>query len=419
MFKKTNLVSVPKSLSQVTHINSKAETSPYDVNMTRDNVEAIWSSVESFYRTGLQPGLSLVIRKHGEVILDRAIGHARGNEPTNYTGISSEKVPLTTDTPICLFSASKAITAMLIHKLEEQGKLNINELVSKYIPEFGTNGKENVTISQVLSHRAGVPTIPIKNPDPSLLFRWTTVIDLINAGYARDADSANQAYHAITGGYVLGEIVQRVTGKPVNQFLQETISKPLGAKYLSYGLPEAQHALAAYNYSTGANPVFPVNILAKRALGIEFEKISNISNTPEFFNACIPAGNIYGTADEVSRFYQMMLNGGSWEGRQVFKPETIQKAIQPAGPLTLDGMLMIPMRFSNGFMLGEKLVSLYGTQAAKAYGHLGLINIVTWADPARDISVALLNTGKSLDPRSLPALGKILFSISKNCPVVQ
>lgn len=418
MFKKTNLVNVPKTLSQVTHINSQAEISPYDVNMTRENVEAIWNTVESFYKTGLQPGLSLTIRRHGEVILDRAIGHARGNEPSRYTGISSEKVALTTETPICLFSASKAITAMLIHKLEEQGKLNMNDRVAKYIPEFGTNGKENITISQVLSHRAGVPTIPIKNPDPSLLFRWTTVIDLINAGYAKDADSANQAYHAITGGYVVGEIVQRITGKSVNEYLQETISRPLGAKFLTYGLPKKHHELAAFNYSTGADPVFPINVLAKRALGIEFEKVSNISNTSLFMDACIPAGNIYGTADEVSRFYQMMLNGGVWEGQQLFEPETIKRAIEPAGPLTIDGMLMIPMRFSNGFMLGEDLVSLYGTKASKAYGHLGLINIVSWADPSRDISVALLNTGKSLDPRSLPALGKILLSISKNCSVV-
>lgn len=419
MFKKTNLVQVPKNLATVTDINTHAETSPFDVGMTRDNVEAIWNSVEGFYKTGLQPGMSLVIRRHGEVVLDRAIGHAKGNEPTRYHGPSAEPTLLKTDTPICLFSASKAITAMLIHKLSEEGKVNLYGRVADYIPEFGTNGKENITIAQVLSHRAGVPTIPMKNPDPSLLFRWTTVIDLINAGYAKDTESANQAYHAITGGYVLGEVVQRVTGKTVNQYLVDTISKPLGAKYLTYGLAKKHHEKAAYNYSTGLDPVFPINLLAKRALGIEFEKISNISNTEMFFDACIPAGNIYGTADEVSRFYQMMLNGGSFNGNKLFESDTIRKAVQPAGPLTIDGMLMIPMRFSNGFMLGQDAFSLFGTQAGQAFGHLGLINIVSWADPKRDISVALLNTGKSLDPRSLPALGKILLSVSKNCSIVK
>ena len=79
---------------------------------------------------------------------------------------------------------------------------------------------------------------------------------------------------------------------------------------------------------------------------------------------------------------------------------------------------MIPIRYSNGFMLGESLFSLFGIKAKHAYGHLGLMNIVSWADPARDISVALMNTGKTLDPASLPALAKILIAISRNASVI-
>lgn len=418
MLKSSNTIHVPKNLSQITSIRPKTETSPYDVDMTRDGVEAIWTSVEQFYRTGLQPAIQLVIRRHGQIVLDRAIGHARGQEPSNYSGPTANKSIIDNDTPICLFSASKAITAMLIHKLKEEGKISLTDKIAEYIPEFGCNGKENITIGQVLSHRAGVPTIPIKNPDPSLLFKWNSVIDLINSGYAPKNAGQSQAYHAITGGYILGELIQRVTGESVSQYLRKTISDPLGATHLGYGLHSDFHEAGAFNYSTGAKPVFPINVLAKRALGTEFEKIANISNTPAFMESVIPAGNIYGSADELGRFYQMMLDGGTWNGKQIFEPETIKEAIKPTGGLTIDGTLMIPIRYSSGFMLGENLFSLFGIRAKQAYGHLGLINIVSWADPARQISVSLLNTGKSLDPKTLPALGRILVSITRNCSVV-
>lgn len=416
-FNKNNTISVPKNLSHLTTIPPKAETSPYDVEMTRDGVEAIWSSVESFYRTGLQPGISLVMRRQGQVVINRSLGHARGNEPKSYEGPAAEKSLLLPETPICFFSASKAITAMLAHKLKELGLVKLTDKVGEHIPEFACNGKENITIAQVLSHRAGVPTIQIKNPHPSLLFRWESVVDLINSAYAADKVEFSQAYHAITGGYIIGELVNRVTGKPVNEFLKKYIADPLGATHLTFGLPEDHHDDAAFNYSTGMKPVFPVNVLAKRALGTDFEKIANISNTPEFMNSTIPAGNIYGTAEELCRFYQMMLDGGVWEGKRVFEEETIREAVAPTGPITFDSTLMIPIRYSNGFMLGESLFSLFGVKAKAAYGHLGLMNIVGWADPTREISVALLNTGKTLDPMSFPALAKILISVTRNASV--
>lgn len=419
MFKKTNTVSVPRNLGSVTQIDSKAETSPYDVSMTRDNVEAIWNSVESFYRTGLQPGMTMVVRRQGEIVLKRAIGHARGNPPPNHPEPDEDIQLINPDTPVCLFSASKAITAMLIHKLKEQGKLALTDRVAQYIPEFACNGKENITLGQVLAHRAGVPLIPMKNPHPSLMFKWESVIDLINCGYTDKGHGRQQAYHAITGGYILGEVARRITGKSVDALLKEIIAQPLGAKYLTYGVDKAHQDKAAFNYSTGADPMFPINVLAKRALNIDFEKIAAISNSSDFMNVAIPAGNIYGTADEVSRFYQMMLDGGQYNGKQVFEADTIAQAVAPAGPLTVDQTLMIPMRFSNGFMLGENLFSLFGVKAGKAFGHLGLINIVTWADPSRELSVAFLNTGKSLDPRSVPALGKVLVSVSTNCSVLR
>ncbi len=407
---------VPKDIASVTTIDHDSEVDPAEVGMKPKQIKAIWKSIEDFYRSGLQPGMSITIRRSGKVIMNRAIGHARGNAPGH---ISLNPELMKPDTPVCLFSASKGVTAVLMHKLEEDGLINLDERVAHYIPEFGVGGKENTTLRHVLSHRAGLANIPLPDPDPRLLYQWNTMLDLLSAVSTKKGTGQEQAYHAITGGYVLGEIARRVTGRELRPLMHELFSAPLGCQIFNYGIEQTLHNETALNYSTGLPLPYPLSLIAKRALGIDFEKVAEISNTPDFMSAIIPAGNMYSTADELCRFYEMMLNEGEFEGKRILKPETVRKAVKPVGRITVDRMLMIPIRYSSGMMLGESLFSLFGAKAPKAYGHLGLINIVSWADPDRDISVAFLNTGKSLDPRSFPALGKVLWAISANCEPIR
>jgi CubicO group peptidase (beta-lactamase class C family) len=115
----------------------------------------------------------------------------------------------------------------------------------------------------------------------------------------------------------------------------------------------------------------------------------------------------------------MLLNGGVLEGARVFRPDTVEEAVRPVGRLQWDSMLLIPLRFSAGFMLGEKPFGLYGPDCRHAYGHLGFMNILCWADPQRDLSVAFLNTGKSLAPSQLPRLARVLRTIQRVCAPVQ
>lgn len=410
------LTPVPKDLSSVTTIDHASEADPADVGMKPRQIKAIWKSIEDFYRTGLQPGMSITMRRSGRVIMNRAIGHARGNAPGH---VSLNPELMKPETPVCLFSASKGITAVLMHKLEEDGFLNLDDRVAQYIPEFGVGGKENTTLRHVLSHRAGLSNIPLPDPDPRLLYQWNTMVDLLSAVSTKKGTGQEQAYHAITGGYILGEVARRVTGKELRPLMRDYFSAPLGCELLNYGIDSQYHEQTALNYSTGIPLPYPFSAIIKRVLGIELEKIADIANTPDFMGAIIPAGNMYSNADELCRFYEMMLNEGEFEGKQLLKPETVRKVIKPVGRIRVDRNLMIPIRYSSGMMLGENLFSLFGARAAKAYGHLGLINIVSWADPERDLSVAFLNTGKTLDPRSIPALGKVLYAITKHCEPIR
>lgn len=412
MPRKRNLIDIPRDLESVTHYDPRRECRPQDADLTAAAVEKIWGAVEAMYRSGLHPGIQLTLRRRGRVVLDRAIGHARGNGPDDS---GRERVQLTPQSPICLFSASKTITAMLAHKMIEQKKIALDDRVADYIPEYAVQGKSQTTLRELLAHRAGIPSLPVKDVDPSLLTHWDTVIRLLCAAKPSSGLGQQQSYHAVTAGYIVGELVRRVSGKPLEQVLREEIAEPLGARYLCYGLPPEEQKNLALNYSTGPVPGFPLNLVAKRALGMNFELLGPMANEPDFLSSIVPAANIHSTADESCRFYEMLLRGGELDGRRLFNPETVAAAVRPASKIQIDRTLLVPIRFSPGFMLGEKPFGLYGGNCPNAFGHLGFINIVCWADPDRDISVALLNTGKSIAPESIPTLGKVLWAISHYC----
>ena len=412
--RRRNLIRVPKDLATVTRVDQSAETDPASLGLSDKGLRRIWTSVEHLYRTGTQPFISLGIWRQGQCVMKRSIGHTRGNAPGDPA--DGRAVVGSPDTPVCLFSASKAVTAMLVHKMVEEKRLTLSDPVVDYLPEFGQRGKQHVTILDLLSHRAGIPRIPSKHADPALLFDWDKAVQVLCEARPIRGIGQQQAYHAITAGFILGELIQRVTGQDLRKVLSQRFTQPLGLNHMSYGLPLQQHALAAENAFTGPALVPPLGYIAKRILGARFEDVAAISNDPRFLSATIPAGNLYASADDACLFFQMLLNGGELNGTRVLEPETIARAVAPIGHIRPDSSLLLPVRFSAGMVSGERLLGLYGLNCAEAYGHLGFINIICWADPARDISVALLNTGKSMAVDGVTRLAQLVGAISKHCP---
>ena len=115
---------VPKDLHEVTSINEAAEVDPRSVGVEGKAVGAIWQAVERLYRSGIHPAIQLCVRRHGRVIIDRAIGHAAGNGPDDPR--HGRKVPVTPDSPFNIYSASKALTAMIVHLLDQRRLLHLN-----------------------------------------------------------------------------------------------------------------------------------------------------------------------------------------------------------------------------------------------------------------------------------------------------
>lgn len=405
-------VPVPKDLDSVIAADTKSEVHPADVGMTRRGTDAIWGAIEALYRSGMHPAITFCLRRRGEIVLNRAIGHAHGNGPGDDP--DAEKILATPETPVCLFSASKAITALLVHLLNEHGDIHVLDPVSHYIPEFAQAGKENTTIYHLLSHRGGIPRIdgPI---DPDVVFDHDAIIELLCAAEPVSPGGRRVAYHAVTAGFILGEIVQRVTGQDIREVMAERIQKPLGMRYFNYGAKTRDIPKIARHYATGLPVPYPLSELVKRGLSVYWDEAVDLSNDPRYYKIAIPAGNIVATAEEASRFYQVLLNGGELGGVRVFDPLTVQRAVLEVGPPEIDRTLMMPMRYSTGMMLGATPMGLYGPFTDQAYGHLGLINVFTWADPARDISVALLTSGKPLFGPHYGPLLRLLTNISRYC----
>lgn len=381
-----------------------AEVDPRSVGLDRTVIDAIWRATIATYRTGLYPALSICVRRRGQVVLDRSIGHISGNAPADPP--DAHKVVATPASLFNMFSASKMVTAMLVHLCDQRGLLHLDDPIAMYVPGFGEHGKQRITIRHVLTHRAGIPHIPPQFADASLLERPHEIISLLSSQKPLWRAGQRLAYHALTGGFLLGEVIERVTGKPLRQVLHDEILGPLKFDAFNYGVPAARLREVAINAFTGPPVLPPVSQILKRLLSVSFGEAVRVSNDPRFLTSVVPAGNIVTTANEASRFMQLLLDGGELDGVRVFETRTIQRAIAEQTFFELDLTIGVPIRYSMGFMLGARVASLYGLNTPRAFGHVGFTNVFVYADPSRDLAVALMTSGK---PALSPGVTRTLW----------
>lgn len=410
--RKFRAIALPPDLDSITSIDYENEVGNTETGLSEEAVGAIWDNVQSLYQKGMHPLISICLRRQGKLVFNRSIGYHSGDYESNNAVVADY------NTPVCLFSASKAISAMLLHLLAEQNKIHLLDPVSHYIPAFAAQGKANISIYQLLTHRAGVPGLG-SDVDPSLLFDREEVLSRICAAEPIDKLGRNPAYHAITGGFIIDELIRVTTGSSIQEYLDTYIREPMDMHYFRYGLTAAEFKKAAVHGSTGLPVKGFIGNTLSNVLGIEYEKVVELSNSSEFGQAVLPSANLYCTAEESTRFFQMLLDYGRYNNRQIMQPLTVHRAMQEAGKAQLDGSLKLPMRYSPGFMLGGKPANLYGRDAEYAYGHVGLSNVFCWADPERDIAVSLLSTGKPVLGTHIPALLRLLSSIPEHCPKVR
>jgi CubicO group peptidase (beta-lactamase class C family) len=399
-------VRVPKDLDEITTVGSEDDAEMGGVEDAQ--VEAVWRAVTSWFRSGVHPAMQVCVRRNGAVILDRAIGHAAGNGPSDPE--DAERIPATTETPFCIYSTSKAITAFVVHKLAEKGELSTLDRVADHIPGYEANGKGEITIGHVLAHRAGVPNLPPEALDLDYIDDDEHLRNVLCAAKPIHGAGRAQAYHAVAGGFILGEVVRSVTGKDIRAVLSEELLDPLGFRWMRYGVAPEDVDEVAVNYVTGPRTLPPLSTMLTRALGHPLDRLVETTNDPRFLTGIVPAANVVTNANELSRFFEVMRRGGELDGVRVIEADTIRAATAERSHLELDFSLAFPTRFSEGTMLGARYISLYGRDTQHAFGHLGFTNMLAWADPERAISVAVLNNGK---PVVYPELHRFLGTMQR------
>jgi len=393
-------VEVPADLSGI-ETRSGREVAAASVGAEAHKIEAIWSAMQRLFRSRTQPAMTVCIRRRGEVVLERAIGHAQAG------------VLATPRTPFCTFSVSKAVTAVMMHVLDERDQLRLDDPVCEYIPEFAQHGKDWVTIRHVLTHRAGIPSVANGKGTLEALTDTRGVVAALCEAKPVFLPGRRLAYHAVTGGFILDEIVRRVTGHGLEVLLRDTVAKPLGFEYLSYGLAPELQPLAAENRFTGYDVPFPFSALMKRGLGLPLADAVDAANDPRWLSAVVPSGNLMATADDLARFFHLLLRGGELDGVRVLDPRTVRRMLVESAYFEPDLTLGLAVRYGQGVMLGSLPFSLFGPDTSRAFGHYGFVNIVAWADPERDISVGLLTSGKAIIANQLPAFLGLLRAISE------
>ena len=378
----------------LSNLDALTDVGPEDpAGLSPAAVDRIWEAVRHWYRAGMQPAIQLCLRYDGKVVLNRAIGHAWGNGPADPP--DAERIPVTTGTPFCVYSAAKAVTTTVVHLLVERGELSLDARVCDYLPGYTGHGKERTTVRHVVTHSAGVPFATGPRPD---------LTRMNDSDYARERlgelkpvhpPGLMHIYHGVTWGPLIREIVSAATGRNIRDILADEILDPLGFRWNNFGVSPADVALVAPSHVTGRPLPGPIAAALKTALGGSMEQVVRFSNSERFLTSVVPSSSTVSTADELSRFAEILCRGGELDGVRVMRPETIQAAVRECRRLRPDVATgLAPIRWGTGYMLGSKRFGPFGKDAPEAFGHTGLTNIAIWADPARRLSVGLVSSGK-------------------------
>ncbi len=332
---------------------------------------------------GRFPGGQLVVRRHGHLVMDLAVGTARGFRPSE----GEPAVAVTPSTRFQVFSASKPVVALAIAMLEDRGLVDVNAPVARYVPDFAANGKAELTVEDVLTHRAGVftPELMASPRDWGNEEKVHAALVQATPRFPRGA----LAYMPYEYGWILAEVARAVTGRRLDDFIHAEISGPAGLPGLRYGATPSELPTLARTYWVGTRRVV--------VAGVELSQRFEHDNTlPEVATAFVPAAGLVCTAADLAGFYELLLRGGvTRSGTRLVSEKTLAR-YTTAGPTALDRSNRLPLRMGRGFLLGARTPSIYGWWGTqRSFGHAGAFCTLAWADPERELAAAVVTNGNA------------------------
>ncbi len=336
---------------------------------------AVQHLLDGLVAANVERGLQVAAYLNGEQVVDAWAGIA---DPATGRTVDGE-------TLFTVFSVSKGITATVIHLLAERGQLDYDASVATFWPEFGSHGKERITVRQVLSHQAGVPQMP--SGEPAALADWEAVCTGIADATPLWEPGTKTGYHGLTYGYILGEVARRVDGRPIAQIVQEDVCQPLGIQSLYFGIPDdvaPRVAPLENDASIDEAAAPPPDSYFERAMpGLRFS--NQTFNRLEIRRASIPAAGGIMNARALARHYAALVGDGVSDVR-LLSPERVR--IATALQTDADDLVLgTPVRRGLGYTLGGPL-SPY-SERMSAFGHGGYGGASGFADPQYGLAFAL------------------------------
>jgi len=356
-------------------------------------------------------GAAAAVVLEGKTVVDIWGGHAD----------KAKTKPWTRDTLVNVYSTTKGVIAICAHRLADQGLLDIDAPVAKYWPEFAQAGKNKMPVRFLLSHRAGLPAVR-KLLDDDAFFHWNKMTTALAEQEPWWEPGTRHGYHAITFGWLVGEVIRRITGKTPGVYLRDEIAGPLGLDF-HIGL-EAKHdartagLIAAPPPGPGEPNIFaeamkdPESVAAKAFMNPPGAMRPGLVNTREWRAAEIPAANGHGTALSLARLYGALARGGELDGVRVMSKDKIAKCSieQSNGP---DAVLTINTRISLGFMMSQPGASLGPNP--KSFGHPGAGGSLGYADPEAKIGFGYtmnkMQASLLIDPRATALIDAVYASL--------
>jgi CubicO group peptidase (beta-lactamase class C family) len=333
------------------------------------------ATIERHIAAKRYPGAQIALARNAALGLQRSFGQRRIGHPA---------VPVDERTLFLLYSQTKVLVAAAVWRLVEAGELRYADRVAAIVPGFAAHGKGEISIFQVMSHQAGFPDAEIGEEaweDHEFLRRSVCELPL------QWPPGSRCDYHPEAAHWVLAVVIEAVTGRDYREVVRRSVIGPLGlSDDLFIGVPDSEHARIAALYE-------PDDAGGQRLRPRE--------DRPAFWRAGVPGGGGYGTARGLAAFYQMMLGGGTLNGRRLLSPRTIEYVTRNVTGDRIDGYMGMPMHRGLGPHLRGLTPTIrgLGTLASpRTFGHGGVGTSYSWADPDSGVAFAYLSNSRIPDP---------------------
>ena len=364
-------------------------TTPDTVSMDPGKLQQAKDLFHQQIADGVHPGAGLAVYRYGKLVLDIHGGAADAN-----TGR-----PVDDETMFVLFSSTKPLAACCLYILKQRGKVDWDDPVAKHWPEFAENGKGDVTVRHILSHRGGFPDTPADLPWTDWA-DWSKVTRAMEQAVPKYPAGEVLAYHPINYGWVIAELVRRIDGRTFDRFLADELAAPLQMDSAYVNLPPALDSR-----------VSRIHVMEDDA---DTNGYAVVFDKPEVHHTITPGANGIASAGDLARFYAMLERHGTLDGVQLLKSDTVDEAVtqQVEGIDQSSGAFA---RRSLGLALADDRMGKSTGNPLNTFGHGGAGTSIGWADFDSGLAVGLITNGFRGNETNVARLAAVSQAVRDAC----